>query len=121
GVKNYNVSVKEWGDEIIFLRKIIKGAADKSYGIQVARLAGLPDSIVARAKDILLELEKKEVQEVEAQVYLIKRKGKTAVQLDLFSSQIHPAVLSLINLDIKKLTPDEALNALSELKKLAAN
>ncbi|QWR77939.1 DNA mismatch repair protein MutS [Candidatus Magnetomonas plexicatena] len=121
GVKNYNVSVKEWGDEIIFLRKIVKGAADKSYGIQVARLAGLPDSIVTRAKDILLELEKKEVQEVEAQVYLIKRRGKTAIQLDLFSSQIHPAVLSLINLDLKKLTPDEALNTLAELKKLAAN
>ncbi|MEO5357626.1 MAG: DNA mismatch repair protein MutS [Nitrospirae bacterium YQR-1] len=119
GVRNYNVSVKEWGDEIIFLRKIVKGAADKSYGIQVARLAGLPNEIISRAKDILAELEKKEVEEVEAQVYLIKKKKKTAVQLDLFSCQIHPAVLSLLNLDIKKLTPESALSVIAELKKLA--
>ena len=52
GVRNYNVSVKEWGDEIIFLRKIEKGPADKSYGIQVARLAGIPDTILVRAKRV---------------------------------------------------------------------
>ncbi len=56
-VENYNVAVREWNDEIIFLRKILPGSADKSYGIQVAKLAGLPDSIVNRAKDILLHLE----------------------------------------------------------------
>ena len=53
GVKNYNVAVREWNDQIIFLRKIQAGAADKSYGIQVARLAGLPDDVIERAKEIL--------------------------------------------------------------------
>ena len=57
GVKNYSVAVREWNDQIIFLRQIVPGAADRSYGIQVARLAGLPDSIVDRAKDILSSLE----------------------------------------------------------------
>ena len=56
-VENYNVAVREWNDEIIFLRKILPGAADKSYGIQVARLAGLPKPIIERAKDILSHLE----------------------------------------------------------------
>jgi DNA mismatch repair protein MutS len=57
GVKNYNIAVREWNDQVIFLRKIVKGGADKSYGIQVARLAGLPPEIIARAKEILANLE----------------------------------------------------------------
>ncbi len=61
GVKNYNVAVREWNDRIIFLRKIQRGAADKSYGIQVARLAGLPDSLIARAQEILANLEASEL------------------------------------------------------------
>ncbi|MEM6278851.1 MAG: DNA mismatch repair protein MutS, partial [Verrucomicrobiota bacterium] len=56
-VNNYNIAVREWNDQIIFLRQIVPGAADKSYGIQVARLAGLPDSIIGRAKEILASLE----------------------------------------------------------------
>ena len=61
GVKNYNVAVREWNDQVIFLRKIIRGGADKSYGIQVARLAGLPVSVIARAKEILSNLEQHEL------------------------------------------------------------
>ena len=61
GVKNYNVAVREWNDQIIFLRKIIKGGADKSYGIQVARLAGLPPKVIARAKEVLSNLEHHEL------------------------------------------------------------
>ena len=57
GLNNYNIAVREWNDQIIFLRQIVPGAADKSYGIQVARLAGLPDSIIARAREILAALE----------------------------------------------------------------
>ena len=63
GVKNYNVLVKESGDKIVFLRKIVPGAADKSYGIQVARLAGLPTEVVERAKEILSNLEEGEFAE----------------------------------------------------------
>ena len=58
---NYNVAVREWNEQIIFLRKIVKGGADKSYGIQVARLAGLPPEIIARAKEILSNLEQHEL------------------------------------------------------------
>jgi DNA mismatch repair protein MutS len=61
GVKNFNVAVREWNEQIIFLRKIIRGGADKSYGIQVARLAGLPNEVIARAKDILANLEQAEL------------------------------------------------------------
>ena len=61
GVKNFNVAVREWNEQIIFLRKIIPGGADKSYGIQVARLAGLPAPILARAKQILANLERSEL------------------------------------------------------------
>ena len=61
GVRNYNVAVREWNEQIIFLRKIVKGGADKSYGIQVARLAGLPPEIIARAKEILSNLEQHEL------------------------------------------------------------
>jgi DNA mismatch repair protein MutS len=61
GVRNYNVAVREWNDQVIFLRKIVKGGADKSYGIQVARLAGLPTSVIARAKEILSNLEQHEL------------------------------------------------------------
>ena len=57
GVRNYNVAVREWNEQIIFLRKIVAGAADRSYGIQVARLAGLPDSIIIRARQLLATLE----------------------------------------------------------------
>ena len=56
-VRNYNIAVREWNDQIIFLRKIVKGGADKSYGIQVARLAGLPPEVIARAKEVLSNLE----------------------------------------------------------------
>jgi DNA mismatch repair protein MutS len=61
GVRNFNVAVREWNDQIIFLRKIVKGGADKSYGIQVARLAGLHPRIIARAKEILSNLEQHEL------------------------------------------------------------
>ena len=64
GVKNFNVQVKEWNDEIIFLRKIVSGGADKSYGIQVARLAGLPEKVLKRAFEVLDNLEKSEFDEV---------------------------------------------------------
>ena len=96
GVKNYNVAVREWNDQIIFLRKIQPGAADKSYGIQVARLAGLPDDLIERAKEILANLEASELNAqgkprlAEAKVFRsrAKRKEETKPQLNLFD--YHP-------------------------------
>jgi DNA mismatch repair protein MutS len=117
GVRNYNVSVKEWGDEIIFLRKIEKGPADKSYGIQVARLAGLPDGIINRAKEVLANLEKEELNEIGRPRFADRKMKKGTVQLDLFSSKTDAIINEIINLDIKKLKPEDALNKLIEIKK----
>jgi DNA mismatch repair protein MutS len=92
GVKNYNVAVREWNDRIIFLRKIQPGAADKSYGIQVARLAGLPEDVISRAKEILANLEASELNAqgkprlAEAKIFRspAKRKEEPKPQLNLF-------------------------------------
>ncbi len=117
GVRNYNVSVKEWGDEIIFLRKIEKGPADKSYGIQVARLAGLPDNIINRAKEVLANLEKEELNETGSPRFADKKSKKRKTQLDLFSSMSDSVIAEIRNLDLKKLTPEEALIRLIDIKK----
>ncbi|MCI4626309.1 MAG: DNA mismatch repair protein MutS [Candidatus Magnetoovum sp. WYHC-5] len=120
GVVNYNVSVKEWGEEIIFLRKIVQGAADKSYGIQVARLAGMPENIVKRAREVLADLEKEEIpQSKEARLTAIRKKKKSTTQLALFPLTLDPLRAKLINTNIGKLTQEETINLLNELKKLA--
>jgi DNA mismatch repair protein MutS len=116
GVRNFNVAVKEWGDEIIFLRKIEKGPADKSYGIQVARLAGLPDGIIKRAKDVLANLEKEELNETGLPKLAGRKSKKGTVQLDLFSAASDPIINEIRNLDVKNLTPEEALKKLIEIK-----
>jgi DNA mismatch repair protein MutS len=108
GVKNYNAVVKEWGDEVIFLRKIERGPADKSYGIQVARLAGLPDDVIENAKAVLDKLEKKETGTLK----------QRAVQMDLFFAG-DPIVMELLSLDMENITPQKALKKLAELKKKA--
>ncbi|MBF0609140.1 MAG: DNA mismatch repair protein MutS [Candidatus Magnetobacterium sp. LHC-1] len=119
GVKNYNVSVKEWGDEIIFLRKIVKGSADKSYGIQVARLAGLPQRIIDRAKDILANLEKKEFEDPQRMGLSLRKKKRPSQQLDLFSKPEDPALFMLKQLDLDKMTPQDAIKVLRQLRSLA--
>ena len=108
GIKNYNVVVKEWGDEVIFLRKIEKGPADKSYGIQVARLAGLPEEVIDKSKIILEKLEKKETNALIPKL----------AQMDLFSTG-DPITVELMNLDISSMKPQDALRKLKELKKRA--
>jgi DNA mismatch repair protein MutS len=117
GVKNYNVSVKEWGDEIIFLRKIERGPADKSYGIQVARLAGLPDFILNRAKEVLANLEKEELDESGSPRFAERKTKKGTVQLDLFSSLTDSIISELRNLDVNNLKPEDALKKLADIKK----
>lgn len=113
-VRNYNVAVKEWGDEVIFLRKIVPGGCDDSYGIQVARLAGIPKGVLERAKEILAELENGELS--------YQRPPETkpkpvSCQLSIFSPKDSLIVEELKKLDLEKLTPIEALNKLNELKK----
>jgi len=108
GVKNYNVVVREWGDEVIFLRKIEKGPADKSYGIQVARLAGLSDKVIEKAKDVLDRLEKKEFAALRPRI----------AQMDLFFAG-DPITRELLSLDIENLTPQKAFKKLIELRKKA--
>jgi len=116
GAVNYQVAVSETADGIVFLRKIIKGGTDKSYGIHVAKLAGLPHKAIKRAQEMLNALETKQTQ-----------RKKQDDQLSLFSTPqkaapSEPAVIKeLKNLDVDRLTPLEALLRLSELKKLAAN
>ncbi len=118
--KNFNVSVKEWKDEIVFLRKILQGGTDRSYGIQVARLAGLPREVVARAKEILRDLEKKSYDEAEKHPHHKKKGNGKASQFDLFTPKIDYAFADeLSELDILNLTPMEALGKLSELKEKA--
>lgn len=116
GVRNYNVSVREWGDEIIFLRKIEEGPADKSYGIQVARLAGVPDSIIARAKEVLHNLENEELNETGTPKLARKKTRKRKEQLDLFSSANDSVVNEIMNLDTDNMTPEDALRKIIELR-----
>lgn len=125
GVKNLNVVVKEWGDEIIFLRRIEEGPSDKSYGIQVARLAGLPDEVIKRAKEILSNLEKAELNEVGAPRLAYTPGSPPSVvktgQLDLFATQADPVIKELLGLDILNMTPIEALNKLYEIRRRLAD
>jgi DNA mismatch repair protein MutS len=114
-VANYNVAVKEWNEQIIFLRKVVPGSADKSYGIQVAKLAGIPHSIIDRAREILGTLERKERDLVEE----TRRRGPAPPtrQLGLFNSKEQSIIETLRELDIDTLAPRDALNALYELRK----
>lgn len=117
GVKNYNVAVKEWGDEIIFLRKIVPGPADRSYGIQVARLAGLPDEVIGRAKEVLANLEDELTNSGKTRSMMKGISGPG--QLDLFFSGTDPLVAELVSLDLSKMTAKTALAKLKELRKKA--
>ena len=124
-VNNYCVAVKEKGDDIIFLRKIIKGGADKSYGIQVAKLAGLPDAVVNRAKEILSQLIDSDITE-KVQNIAVETSGQGRVKhyddVDLgqmsFSTTVkdEDVLKELKELDISSMTPLEALNTLNRLQ-----
>lgn len=120
GVKNYNMAVREWNEEIIFLRKVLEGGTDRSYGIQVARLAGVPREILDRAKEILSNLEGGELNDI-GQPRIASHSSGGPGQLDLFLSDKHPVVQELRKMDIHQLTPLEALNRLDDLKKKAEN
>jgi DNA mismatch repair protein MutS len=132
-VKNYHIAVKEEGHELVFLRKIVPGATDKSYGIHVARLAGVPEKVIERANEILKELERENVlEEAEDGENGKKRKSRSSArytQMLLFdpgsssgnqleANRPSPVEAALKKLNVEEITPIEALNKLYELKKL---
>jgi DNA mismatch repair protein MutS len=117
GIKNYNVSVKRWKDRIIFLRKVVPGGADESYGVDVANLAGLPEEVILRAREILLELEEKEMKDLKRKKRRISLKSRKTKQLPLFTPAEQTFLDELRNLDITRMTPLDALNTLSQWKK----
>ncbi|MCL6451552.1 MAG: ATP-binding cassette domain-containing protein [Acetobacteraceae bacterium] len=115
GVKNYSVAVQEKGDEVVFLRKIVRGGSDRSYGIHVARLAGLPPEVVHRAREVLLSLESQEGAG-QGEGPAPGRRPHPYRQLALFEPQSHPVLEELRALNILSTTPLEALNLLHRLK-----
>lgn len=112
GVKNYNIAVKKRGDEITFLRRIVPGGADESYGVEVAKLAGLPDSIIDRAKEILRELNEK----TPGTEHMPAAQGEESAQLSLMPAADSMIEKKLRTVDVNTLTPIEAMNILYELK-----
>jgi DNA mismatch repair protein MutS len=118
GVVNFHVAAREFKDEIVFLHKVIEGRSDRSYGIQVARLAGLPSSVVRRASAILRSLEQDELQRG-GRPSLSGAPAAPQAQLGLFqaAADIHPVIERLRELNVDGLTPLEALNLLAELRR----
>ena len=129
-MNNYCIAVKENGDDIIFLRKIVKGGADKSYGIQVAKLAGVPESVTDRAKEIVEELVQTDITSRIKDIAVLgspKPKAKKyddvdLAQMSLFDTVKDDDVLKeLKELDLGNLTPIEALNTLYQLQNKLKN
>ncbi|MBQ8000478.1 MAG: DNA mismatch repair protein MutS [Ruminococcus sp.] len=117
GVKNYNIAVKKRGDEITFLRRIIPGGADDSYGIEVAKLAGVPEWIISRAKQILKELTEQAPDNTREALRTVNS-ATDDLQLSLIPASDNAVADKLRNTDVDTLTPIEAINLLYELKKL---
>ncbi len=128
GVNNYCIAVKEKGDDIVFLRKIVKGGADKSYGIQVAKLAGVPDSVIARAKELVEELSDADITAAVKDLTAPKKKEKIVydqvdmAQMSLFDTvQDNDIVEEIRGLDLSNITPMEAMNILFNLQNKIKN
>ena len=117
GVKNYNVAVKEWRDEIIFLHKIVPGSSDDSYGIYVAKLAGVPAAVINRAKSILtlLELQSDLKEKITGEKIINSQLRFFTPSEDPLLAQVKKVMAAL---DINQLTPLEGLNKLEEVKKI---
>lgn len=118
GVKNYNIAVKKRGDDIIFLRRIIRGGADDSYGIEVAKLAGVPDSIISRAKEVLKSIESGAINDIAIKNCQSKKDYLSSKQETLESNISSQIVQKLKDLDVTALTPIESMNMLFELVRL---
>lgn len=118
-VKNYNVLVKEWGDQVVFLRKIVEGGSDHSYGIQVAQLAGLPKPVIQRAKQVLATLEQQAIERDELPAAATNQHSRPK-QMDIFVEHDRHLRQALLEIDVNQVTPLEALQKLASLQKLAA-
>mgnify|MGYP002519388082 CR=1 FL=1 len=112
-VKNYNIAVKKRGDQMIFLRKIVPGATDDSYGIEVAKLAGLPAPVISRAREILQELESEA-----GVVRVIPQAAEPTDQVSMMDLSAQQVVAALEGISVETLTPIEAMNELYKLKKM---
>ncbi|WP_234120679.1 DNA mismatch repair protein MutS [Clostridium hydrogenum] len=141
GLKNYSIAVKKFEEDIIFLRKIIKGGADQSYGIEVAKIAGLPEDVIKRAREILKELETdnneaafdciekiksenkplEEASEVKETKNVKKVKAEDKIQLDFTSIEKDNLIKDLSKLEVMEMNPMESMNKLYELVKRAKN
>ena len=112
--RNYNVAVAEQGEDIVFLHKALPGGADQSYGVHVARLAGMPRSVVERARELLVQLEG------DSGVFALRKPKNDRKQLSFFDTPENPALDALRALEVDQLSPLEALTQLYELKRMAA-
>ena len=129
-MNNYCIAVKEKGDDIVFLRKIVRGGADKSYGIQVAKLAGVPDSVINRAKELVEELSNADITAAVKDLTAPSNKKKQKVvydqvdmaQISLFDTvQDNDIVDEIKELDLSNITPMEAMNILYNLQNKIKN
>ena len=114
GIKNYSIAVKEKGEDIIFLRKIVKGGTDESYGVHVARLAGVPKDVTKRANEILKSLERKSILKDKPQTKSEKQKQEG--QFDMFNYKLAEIAHELDMVNLNELTPIDALNTLVKIK-----
>ncbi len=114
GVKNYSIAVKEKGEDIIFLRKIVKGGTDESYGVHVARLAGVPQNVTKKANEILRSLERRNI--LNNKVIEKENKKVVAGQVDMFNFKLAEVASEFDKIDINQLTPIDALNTIVKLK-----
>ncbi len=119
GVKNYCITVMEHGEDVIFLRKIVPGGADRSYGVHVARLAGVPAPVVARAHEIQARLEVSDINQETISSNILEKKKKQNRQTDLFHLGQDELVDELKDLDVLSITPMDALNTLFRLREKA--
>ncbi len=114
-MKNFNFAVKDWKGEVIFLRSLVEGAASRSYGIHVAKLAGLPPAVIERAREILKNLEGGELDERGRPRLARGGRREEPTQMGLFAAAADPLRDELKKIDAAKLTPLEALNLLDGL------
>lgn len=121
GIRNFNVAIREWGEKLVFLHRVQEGPADKSYGISVGRLAGLPDGVVARAREILENLESNAFDSEGVPVLAVHEdtieEGSSVSQLGLFQEHTRDVLDMIRSADLDQMPPIEALNLLARIKK----